>query len=260
MGCVVSVPAPREYAVSIHVYKLLDDGGKSLLGAMAKSCEDTGRGAYHTGVEIDGKEYAYGRLDTKDLKSLKNLDLTGVWVQKPKVMPKRDGKFRRPFPIRGHASSHLSHRVPIKGRTFGLVSLAGWKATYKETIAAGTTPPLSRAQLNSLMRKLKCEWKGREYARLTTPIDLHSARISTHQCTALRGVTASSTRFTHCQPCTLRALICCRYDLMRRNCNHWSEALCAELGVQGPPEYINKVSAVGSRPALSPYVPETFPH
>ena len=35
------------------------------------------------------------------------------------------------------------------------------------------------------------------------------------------------------------------YDLMRKNCNHFARALCSELGVDGPPEYVNRLANTG---------------
>ena len=62
----------RTWRVRISVYLLVGNGGSdALLSAI-------GAGLYHSGVEIEGVEYAYGGGGGSG---------TGVWAQKPRIVP-----------------------------------------------------------------------------------------------------------------------------------------------------------------------------
>ena len=63
----------REYTVRVHVYRLMSDTGGSLLTLM----ESSGFGVFHTGVEVNGTEYAFGASDSG----------SGVWAQRPTQLP-----------------------------------------------------------------------------------------------------------------------------------------------------------------------------
>ena len=65
--------SPREYTVRVHVYRLMSDTGGSLLTLM----ESSGFGVFHTGVEVNGTEYAFGASDSG----------SGVWAQRPTQLP-----------------------------------------------------------------------------------------------------------------------------------------------------------------------------
>ena len=68
MGAAAScVEQEREYPVRVHVYNV--GGGASLLLSAVG-----GGGVYHSGVEINGVEYAFG-------------DKSGVWTQPPTQLP-----------------------------------------------------------------------------------------------------------------------------------------------------------------------------
>ena len=71
MGAGVSCERPVEYPVVLHIYELGNEASMllSTLGA---------GGIYHTGVEIGGKEYAFG-------------DTSGVWTQQPGRLPESFG-------------------------------------------------------------------------------------------------------------------------------------------------------------------------
>ena len=162
MGCGAS--APRDYTVLIHVYRLLSDDGTSLVRQMATEAESAGFGVFHTGVEIDGVEYSYGRVERQHDANMRvvNAHVSGVWTQRPKVLPP---------------------------------SFQG--AQHKETVTAGvvTMTPIA---LRSLIARVAHEWRGTDY------------------------------------------------DAMRHNCNHFSAALCCELGVDPPPEYVNRLANAGA--------------
>jgi len=66
MGCTVS-QQPEEYQVTLHVYTL---GAQGSISARA--------GAYHTGLDVDGVEYAFGGGSGPG---------TGVWSQVPTQIP-----------------------------------------------------------------------------------------------------------------------------------------------------------------------------
>ena len=166
MGCGASTP--KEYTVHIHVYRLVADNGQSLLRSLTSGMEAQGFGAYHSGVEIEGREYAYGRIEKEGYDGpngtfmMTNGHVTGVWRQTPKRLP-----------------------PPMAG------------ATFKETITAGVTT-MKPSELSAVLSRLQREWKGVEY------------------------------------------------DLLRHNCNHFTAALCAALGVDGPPEYLNRAAETGA--------------
>ena len=62
----------RTWRVRISVYLLVGNGGSdALLSAI-------GAGLYHSGVEIEGVEYAYGGGGGSG---------TGVWAQRPRIVP-----------------------------------------------------------------------------------------------------------------------------------------------------------------------------
>ena len=73
MGNSCGVNSAREYTVRVHVYRLMSDAGGSLLTLM----ESSGFGVFHTGVEVNGKEYAFGASDSG----------SGVWEQRPTQLP-----------------------------------------------------------------------------------------------------------------------------------------------------------------------------
>ena len=73
MGAAASCcEAERDYPVKVHVYDLAPDGGSALLGALMGG--GGGGGVYHSGVEVNGVEYAFG-------------DKSGVWTQQPTRLP-----------------------------------------------------------------------------------------------------------------------------------------------------------------------------
>ena len=141
---------PRTYAVTLHVYRLMS--GPPSLAVM----ESTGYGVYHTGVEVDGVEYAFGGGD---------FSTTGVWEQRPTRLPQ---------------------------------SFAG--ATLKESIILGSTVQTPR-HLRGIIATMKREW------------------------------------------------LASNYNLLSRNCNHFSAALCEALGVPGPPQYVNRLANAGEQVA-----------
>ena len=71
MGGCTSAP-PQQWPVKVHVYRITENSLDSTLTALF------GSGAYHTGVEIDGVEYAFGGGDGGG---------TGVFAQPPTVLP-----------------------------------------------------------------------------------------------------------------------------------------------------------------------------
>jgi len=162
MGCGAS--APREYPVLIHVYRLLRDDGTSVLRQAATSAESAGYGIFHTGVEIGGVEYSYGRVEKQRDENMRvvNGHVSGVWTQRPKVLPR---------------------------------SFEG--AQFKESVQAGVVT-MQPSALRALISRLSREWRGTEY------------------------------------------------DAMRHNCNHSSAALCRELGVAPPPDYVNRLANTGA--------------
>ena len=143
---------PREYTVTVHVYRLVCDDGIPLLNMMDAS----GFGAFHSGVEIDGREFSFGGGDVV-------VDQTGVWSQPPKQLPE---------------------------------AFAG--ASFKESVVVGVAT-LSPAQLKGILSRLRREWPSSSYS------------------------------------------------LLRRNCNHFSAAACAALGVGAPPAYINRLANASVR-------------
>ncbi len=59
---------------------------------------------------------------------------------------------------------------------------------------------------------------------------------------------APHTRFHPAHPLVFRS-----YDLVRKNCNHFSAAFAEALGVQHPPYWINRLAWLGSTfPCLDP--------
>ena len=68
-----SQPQSACFPVKINVYNLAGgEGADAIMKAVA------GGGIYHTGVEVDGVEYAYGGGSGKG---------SGVWAQKPYKLP-----------------------------------------------------------------------------------------------------------------------------------------------------------------------------
>ena len=167
MGCGASADLPKEYPVRIHVYRLMSDDGRQLVRDMMSQSEQAGFGVFHSGVEVNGKEYSYGRVEKEfdgDMR-VRNAHQTGVWKQRPKVLPP---------------------------------SFAG--ATLKESIEAGVAT-MKPSELQALLARVSRDWRGIEYDRL------------------------------------------------RKNCNHFAAALCNELGVSPPPDYVNRMANTGAEMA-----------
>jgi len=69
----------QEFQVRINVYDMVQDRKNELLEAVA------GGGIYHSGVEIDGSEYAFSEILTKDGKRVLSKK-SGVFTQKPRQL------------------------------------------------------------------------------------------------------------------------------------------------------------------------------
>ena len=149
----------REYEVTVHVYRLIGDTNVSSL------MDSAGFGAFHSGVEVGGREYSFGGGGDDGAGSMQTASATGVWSQPPRQLPP---------------------------------SFTG--ASYKESVAVGVAV-LTPAELKSVLSRLRREWPGAEH------------------------------------------------DLLRRNCNHFTAAACAALGVEAPPQYINRLANAGARAA-----------
>ena len=67
----------REYAVTVHVYRLIGDNGVPLIELMDAS----GFGVFHSGVEVGGKEYSFGG----DCGG--SPGATGMYSQAPRQLP-----------------------------------------------------------------------------------------------------------------------------------------------------------------------------
>ena len=177
MGGKCSTPQEHTFEVIVNVYNLLPSGvGSTVLNIIS------GSGVYHTGIEIDGVEYAYGGSAASHENGFTQAQLqqTGVWTQQPKVLP----------------------RASFQG------------ASLKTSLIMGTVT-VTRAELRGVLKQLKQEWRA------------------------------------------------VRYDLLTRNCNHFTAAACEALGVPPPPSWINRIAtggaslmaAFGSALALAPSPP-----
>ena len=157
MGC--SASQPQEYEVELSVYTL---GQKGSIAERA--------GAYHTGLVVDGVEWAFGGGDGPG---------TGVWSQEPGRLPPSFGNcaFKElivlVFPFCGISSLHLSRLCFL--RVYSRITLL---AASKETIKLGLSKPLTPAQLRSLIQQLAAEWPQRSYSLVTRNCNHFSAALS----------------------------------------------------------------------------------